>query len=328
MRPTSETDNVHDRHSGYPEANDPSPSPWAEAPAQREPDHDGQLYVGAAHPDTEVTPEEAEHHEPVPVDESGEPVDRARDDEDHDVSTDRPDAIETAHEHRHDDRAAPVEFEPIPISTDRDDTAHDADAAHDETAHDVDAAHDVDSHDVAAHDELAADERAADERADDERAADERAAHGEPAQVVPVVADRHDHAGPTADLDHDGVADRLETPADAPATTPADAPAESPAPAAAELKPGDVAVAPVAFLTDDKVQDLRQRWREAQFGFVDDPRQAAEDVRSLVNEAIDTVTASLAGQRDALGTELGDDTEQYRATVRRCRALFDRLLNL
>jgi len=60
MRPTSETDNVHDRHSGYPEANDPSPSPWAEAPAQREPDHDGQLYVGAAHPDTEVTPEEAE----------------------------------------------------------------------------------------------------------------------------------------------------------------------------------------------------------------------------------------------------------------------------
>ena len=187
----------------------------------------------------------------------------------------------------------------------------------------MDAAHDVDSHDVAAHDELAADERAA-----DERAADERAAHGEPAQVVPVVADRHDHAGPTADLDHDGVADRLETPADAPATTPADAPAESPAPAAAELKPGDVAVAPVAFLTDDKVQDLRQRWREAQFGFVDDPRQAAEDVRSLVNEAIDTVTASLASQRDALGTELGDDTEQYRATVRRCRALFDRLLNL
>jgi hypothetical protein len=120
-----------------------------------------------------------------------------------------------------------------------------------------------------------------------------------------VVADRHDHAGPTADLDHDGVADRLETPADAPATTPADAPAESPAPAAAELKPGDVAVAPVAFLTDDKVQDLRQRWREAQFGFVDDPRQAAEDVRSLVNEAIDTVTASLAGQRDALGTGTG-----------------------
>jgi hypothetical protein len=329
MRPTSETDNVHDRHSGYPEANDPSPSPWAEAPAQREPDHDGQLYVGAAHPDTEVTPEEAEHHEPVPVDESGEPVDRARDDEDHDVSTDRPDAIETAHEDRHDDRAAPVEFEPIPISTDRDDTAHDADAAHDETAHDVDAAHHETAHDVdAAHDVDSHDVDSHDVAAHDELAADERAAHGEPAQVVPVVADRHDHAGPTADLDHDGVADRLETPADAPATTPADAPAESPAPAAAELKPGDVAVAPVAFLTDDKVQDLRQRWREAQFGFVDDPRQAAEDVRSLVNEAIDTVTASLAGQRDALGTELGDDTEQYRATVRRCRALFDRLLNL
>jgi hypothetical protein len=298
MRPTSETDNVHDRHSGYPEANDPSPSPWAEAPAQREPDHDGQLYVGAAHPDTDPTSEEAAHHEPVPVDESGEPVDRTPDERAHDLSTDRPDAVETAH----DDRSAPVEFEPIPISAERDDVARD------ETAHDEDATHDA-VHDETHHDETHHDETRHDVAAHDELAADE------PAQVVPVVADRDDRREPTADLDHDGVADeRAETPADAPAT--------------AELKPGDVAVAPVAFLTDDKVQDLRHRWREAQFGFVDDPRQAAEDVRSLVNEAIDTVTAALAGQRDALGTELGDDTEQYRATVRRSRALFDRLLNL
>jgi hypothetical protein len=142
------------------------------------------------------------------------------------------------------------------------------------------------------------------------------------------VADRHDHAAPTAALDpHADVDQGAETPADAPAATPDDAPVVSPVPETAELKPGDVAVAPVAFLTDDKVQDLRHRWREAQFGFVDDPRQAAEDVRSLVNEAIDTVTAALAGQRDQLG-ESGDDTEQYRVTVQRCRALFDRLLNL
>jgi len=282
MRPTSEKDDVHDRDSAYPEANDPSPSPWAEVPAQREPDHDGQLYVGAAHPDTEVTPEDAEHHEPVAVDESGEPVDRTPDHEAHDVSTDRPDAIETAHEDRHDDRPAPVEFEPIPISTDRDDTAH-AGAAHHGDPHDV-APHDVAAHDVAT-------DATDDELGADEPFGDERAVHGEPA------------------------------------VTPDDAPAVSPVAQAAELKPGDVALAPVAFLTDDKVQDLRQRWREAQLGFIDDPRQAAEDVRSLVNEAIDAVTAALAGKRDELG-ESGDDTEQYRVTVQRCRALFDRLLNL
>ena len=320
MRPTSEKDNVHDRDTGYPEANDPSPSPWAEAPAQREPDHDGQLYVGAAHPDVEPTPEQAEHHEPVAVDESGEPVDRTPGEAAHDVHTDRPDAIETAH----DDRPAPfepVEFEPIPISTNRDEVAHDQTAhdqtahdrtAHDRTAHDEDPPHDQTRHDVAAHDELAA----------DEPSGDGRAALGEPAPVVPAVADRDDRPQPTADLDHDGVADqRAETPGDAPAETPADAPAT------AELKPGDVAVGPVAFLTDDKVQDLRQRWREAQLGFIDDPRQAADDVRSLVNEAIDSVTAALAGKRDELG-ESGGDTEQYRVTVQRCRALFDRLLNL
>jgi hypothetical protein len=315
MRPTSEKDNVHDRDIAYPEANDPSPSPWAEAPAQREPDHDGQLYVGAAHPDSDPTPEEAEHHEPVAVDESGEPVDRTPDEEAHDASADRPDAIETAH----DDRPAgfePVEFEPIPISTNRDEVAHDETAydetAHDETAHET--AHDEDApHDETHHDVAALDETHHDAAAHDELAADERDTPGEPAQVVPVVADRDDRPEPTADLDHDGAADE-------PAVTPAAAPTE--------LKPGDVAVAPVAFLGDDTAQDLRQRWREAQFGFVDDPRQAAEDVRALVNEAIDTVTAALASQRDALGTELGEDTEQYRATVRRCRALFDRLLNL
>jgi hypothetical protein len=82
------------------------------------------------------------------------------------------------------------------------------------------------------------------------------------------------------------------------------------------------------FLADEAVQDLRQRWRDAQLGFVDDPRQAAEDVRSLVNEAIDKVVASLESQRNELGAATDADTEQYRVTVRRCREFFDRLLSL
>jgi hypothetical protein len=128
-------------------------------------------------------------------------------------------------------------------------------------------------------------------------------ADDEPAHVVAVPADRDESTEPTAEPARDG--------------------------AAAELKPGDVPVEPVpAFLADQTAQDLRQRWREAQLGFVDDPQKAAEDVRNLVNEAIDAITAALSSQRDTLGAADGGDTEHYRVTVRRCRALFDRLLNL
>jgi hypothetical protein len=261
----------------YPESEDPNPGPWAEAPAhlrddetdnpvpaQREPDHDGQLYVGAAHPDAPLTDDEAEHHEPVAVDDSGDPVDRTTGD------------------------------------------TTDATAQHDNLSD-----------------------------------LNERFAHDpEPGEPSPVVAahgvaepvDTDDRAEPAADLDHDGVADHPagEPPAEGepPAATAADEPVAG-EPVATELKPGDLPVAAaVGFLSDDAVQDLRQRWREAQLGFVDDPRQAAEDVRQLVNEAIEAVTTALRGQGDELGEAGGSDTEQYRVTVQRCRALFDRLLTL
>jgi hypothetical protein len=269
MRPTSDSDSdVRDAPRGtfHPEANDPSPSPWAEVPGQREPDHDGQLYVGAAHPDTDVAPDEAARHEPVPVDESGEPVDRADDETAHDETADEPDAYDEPD--AHDEPDEPDE----PDAHDQ----HDEPDAHDQ--HDEpDAFDQPDESDVPAHDE--------------------------PAPVVAVPFDRDETAEPAAEPTPDG--------------------------AASELKPGDVPVAPVtAFLDETVAQDLRQRWREAQFGFVDDPQKAAEDVRNLVNEAIDTVTAALSSQRDTLGGAAGGDTEHYRVTVQRCRALFDRLLNL
>jgi hypothetical protein len=96
-----------------------------------------------------------------------------------------------------------------------------------------------------------------------------------------------------------------------------------------ELKPGDVPVAPVAgFLTADAAQGLRDRWREAQLGFVDDPRQAVEDVKALVSEAVDQFTSALSAQRDDLDAAAGEDTEQYRVAVQRYRTFFDRLLDL
>jgi hypothetical protein len=279
MRPTSDQDrDVHDgrppvahdvitddRDAVHPESDQPSPRPWAEPPTQREPDHDGQLYVGAAHPDTDLTRDEEAHHEPIPVDEAGDPVDRDPDD-------------------------------------------HHASAAH--------VVHDETAHDETAHDEAAYDTTAEDERADSHESPSVMVAPLAPAQVVAVPVKTDDQAEPTADLDRDGVAD------EAPAQPAAEAPAE-------DLKPGDVPVTAVAvFLADEAVQDLRQRWREAQLGFVDDPRQSAEDVRSLVNEAIDKVIAALNSQRDELGESAGADTEQYRVTVQRSRAFFERLLSL
>jgi hypothetical protein len=330
----------------HPEAHEPNPGPWAEAPAhlraedavpaQREPDHDGQLYVGAAHPDTELTDHEAAQHEPIPVDEAGDPIDPDLDepragwathDDTHDATDDDERPADTAHT-AHDDLARDD------LARDdlaRDDLARD-DLADDEAARDA-AAHDhVDSDDApfeTAHDETAHDETAHDETAHDEAARAEAArpeptvlgvspltpvtvAHvepdtanrdtdevGEPPSAVPVPSDADDQAEPAADADNDG-----------------------------GLKPGDVPVSVVAFLAEDAVQDLRQRWREAQLGFVDDPRQATEDVRNLVNEAIDKVTSALQSQRDQLGDGPTGDTEHYRVTVQRCRVFFDRLLNL
>ncbi len=96
-----------------------------------------------------------------------------------------------------------------------------------------------------------------------------------------------------------------------------------------ELKPGDVPVAPVAgFFAADAAQGLRDRWRDAQLGFVDDPRQAVEDVKALVSEAVDQFTAAVSAQRDDLDTAAGEDTEQYRVAVQRYRSFFDRLLGL
>jgi hypothetical protein len=198
--------------------------------------------------------------------------------------------------------------------TGADETAHD-ETAHDETAHD-ETGHDETGHDETGHDETG--------RGDHE----EHAVHTEPpavmvtplgpAQIVAEPGKLNDKDEPAADLDHDGATAETAETAD-----------ETPTEAATELKPGDVPVAAVTpFLGTDAIDDLRQRWREAQLGFVDDPRQASEDVRALVGEAIDKVVAALQSQRDEIGASSGSDTEQYRVTVQRSRAFFDRLLNL
>jgi hypothetical protein len=96
------------------------------------------------------------------------------------------------------------------------------------------------------------------------------------------------------------------------------------------LKPGEVPAAAVtAIWTEDSAQDLRDRWREAQLRFVDDPQKAADDTRNLVNEAVEALTAALASHREQLNSwPDNSDTEQYRVIVQRYRTFFERLLTL
>jgi len=99
---------------------------------------------------------------------------------------------------------------------------------------------------------------------------------------------------------------------------------------ATELKPGDVEAEPVVTLMSaDAAQGFRDRWRDVQLRFVDDPRAAAGEAQSLAEEAVDAMVSALTNHKNELGSwqsaEAGD-TEQLRVVVRRYRDLIDRLL--
>jgi hypothetical protein len=91
-----------------------------------------------------------------------------------------------------------------------------------------------------------------------------------------------------------------------------------------------------ALLPHAETYRLRIRWREAQLGFVDDPRQAVDDAAELVSAAVDKVASLLRDQvgsldasrssRDADGGE--SETEQLRTLMRRYHALLDRMLGV
>ncbi|GIJ46429.1 hypothetical protein Val02_33150 [Virgisporangium aliadipatigenens] len=105
-------------------------------------------------------------------------------------------------------------------------------------------------------------------------------------------------------------------------------------PTADELKPGDAEVAPVpTFWAATDTDGYRDRWREAQLRFVDDPQGAADEIRGLVGEAAEAVARALAEQRRDLDAWSGEgdgprDTEQLRVVIQRYRTFFDRLLKL
>ena len=157
-----------------------------------------------------------------------------------------------------------------------------------------------------------------------------------------VVSDRNDDgsADAIADRDVDDVddvdMDRTEAAVDdAPVTVDDNSPvAGEPATSEGadqrdELLPGEMGTAPVGDLwAADSADDLQSRWQELQLRFVDDPRGVVIEARSLVAEAVQSLTAALSDRQrdlDGLASSNGD-TEQLRTALQRYRDFFDQVV--
>jgi hypothetical protein len=131
-------------------------------------------------------------------------------------------------------------------------------------------------------------------------------------------------AGP--DLDEPaGWSERPDYPA------PADLPADPPAGPDGTGRPGDVAERPIALWSDSAANDLRERWRELQGQFFDDPDAAVAGARNLVTEAVRSLADTLLAAQDELDPyrEGGRvDTETMRVAMRRYREFLERVLAL
>mgnify|MGYP003577227085 CR=1 FL=1 len=86
-------------------------------------------------------------------------------------------------------------------------------------------------------------------------------------------------------------------------------------------------------LFDDSVdRDFRDRWREVQTGFVDEPRQAVEQADVLVAELMQRLAQSFSEQRNNLESQWDASdkvsTEELRIALTRYRSFFERLLSI
>jgi len=196
-----------------------------------------------------------------------------------------------------------------------------------------------------------ADEQYADGRytADDSYTSDAAARNEDEPNSVPVPAtienrsDVYHSAADTAageaasdDADADAAAQAGEAvDGDEVIVVPVDAAADTPAEVAEsgqDLRPGAVEPVPIgAIWAEGTAEGLRDRWRELQLRFIDDPSSVAGEADDLVGEAVAAVTASLDAQRQQLSAWRNDgidDTEQLRSAVRQYRDFFNRLLGM
>ncbi|MEH0821358.1 MULTISPECIES: hypothetical protein [unclassified Micromonospora] len=188
-----------------------------------------------------------------------------------------------------------------------------------------DAARDGRTVDDAARDGRTVDDAAGDGRIDgvvgDDAAADGAVGYG---SAEPGLVDPDAEPVPTTD-DADRRHDRADT-----ATAAAGAAAAGTGLAGAERPtPGAVPADAATLFAPEAAQGFRDRWRDVQLRFVDDPRAAVGEAESLVEEAIEALSTALREQRTRLGAwqESGStDTEQLRVAVRGYRDFLDRVL--
>jgi hypothetical protein len=79
-------------------------------------------------------------------------------------------------------------------------------------------------------------------------------------------------------------------------------------------------------------RDFRNRWRDIQTGFVDEPRSAVEHADQLVAQLMQRLAQSFSEQRSTLekqweASEKGS-TEELRVAFTRYRSFFERLLSI
>jgi hypothetical protein len=97
------------------------------------------------------------------------------------------------------------------------------------------------------------------------------------------------------------------------------------------LRPGDVEEHPIAVWSGDSTQQVRDRWRDLQVQFFDDPQAAVQGARGLVTEVVRTLSDQLLAERDEFDPHRDTDrpdTETMRVAMRRYREFLDRILAL
>ncbi|NES15574.1 MULTISPECIES: hypothetical protein [Micromonospora] len=93
--------------------------------------------------------------------------------------------------------------------------------------------------------------------------------------------------------------------------------------------PGAVPADAATLFAPEAAQSFRDRWRDVQLRFVDDPKAAVGEAQALVDEAMEALATALREQKSKLGgwQESGSaDTEQLRMAVRGYRDFLDRVL--
>ncbi|TMQ89663.1 hypothetical protein ETD83_38950 [Actinomadura soli] len=87
---------------------------------------------------------------------------------------------------------------------------------------------------------------------------------------------------------------------------------------------------PGRLLDPAEAERFRERWREVQSGFVDDPGEAVRRADGLASDAVDALGHAIAAHRRSLAegaAKDGPDTERLRLALRGYRDLLNRVID-